>query len=249
VMQAAENISQVTSFPGLALSTSLECAAVACLAACCHSGGCSDQPGQLDEIVGSHCQRELEVELLNTTQHWPRQSADGLAPPEWLLNPLALLLADLVPTMADSATIDGGEAIGRVLRYVRCNIEVPHVGHEVSRIKALVGTHGDALGARRIAHDHVFRGFALDHTRHLSQFRLDDEAVAVLRHDVARISELCLLTLALLGEFGLGVRGGAVRLIAALLAVKSSRAARTWLTMQRISRSGWLSGTLCSRST
>src|SRR5262249_36019350 len=37
----------------------------------------------------SHCQRELEVELLNTTQHWPRQSADGLAPPEWLLNPLA----------------------------------------------------------------------------------------------------------------------------------------------------------------
>src|SRR5262245_43743479 len=63
------------------LTRCLECAAVACLAACCHSGGCSDQPGQLDEIVGSHCQRELEVELLNTTQHWPRQSADGLAPP------------------------------------------------------------------------------------------------------------------------------------------------------------------------
>src|SRR5262249_28098671 len=90
-------------------------------------------------------------------------------------------------------------------------------------IEALVGPHGDALGARRIAHDHVFRGFALDHTRHLTQFRLDDEAVAVLRHDVARISELCLLTLALLGEFGLGVRGRAVRLIAALLAVKMAR--------------------------
>src|SRR4029453_13481331 len=29
-----------------------------------------------------------------------------------------------------------------------------------------------ALGARRIAHDHVFRGFALDRARHLSQFRL-----------------------------------------------------------------------------
>ena len=87
-------------------------------AACCHSGGYSDQAGQLGEIVGSHCHRELEVELLNTTQHWPRQSADGLAPPEWLLNPLALLLADLVSTVADSATIDGGEAIGRVLRYV-----------------------------------------------------------------------------------------------------------------------------------
>src|SRR5262249_51010896 len=150
----------------------------------------------------------------------------------------ALLLADLVPTMADSATIDGGEAIGRVLRHVRCNIEVAHVGDEVSRIEALVGTHGDALGARRIAHDHVFRGFALAHTRHLTQFRLDAEAVAVLRHDVARISELCLLTLALLGEFGLGVRGRAVRLIAALLAVKMALAVapRRWRVTRTVLR-------------
>src|SRR5262249_6466381 len=95
-----------------------------------------------------------------------------------------------------------------------------------------------ALGARRIAHDHVFRGFALDHTRHLTQFRLDDEAVAVLRHDVARISELCLLTLALLGEFGLGVRGRAVRLIAALLAVKMALAVapRRWRVTRTVLR-------------
>jgi hypothetical protein len=39
--------------------------------------------------------------------------------------------------------------------------------------------HSDALGARRIADDHVFRGFALDVPYNLSQFRLDDEAVAV----------------------------------------------------------------------
>src|SRR5262249_37322634 len=109
------------------------------------------------------CRDRSSISRPHLSSHRPRslrsirsQSADGLAPPEWLLNPLALLLADLVPTMADSATIDGGEAIGRVLRHVRCNIEVPHVGHEVSRIEALVGPHGDALGARRIAHDHVF---------------------------------------------------------------------------------------------
>jgi hypothetical protein len=111
------------SYPGLALSIAWSAPPLPVWAACCHSGGCSDQPGQLDEIVGSHCQRELEVELLNTTQHWPRQSADGLAPPEWLLNPLALLLADLVPTMADSATIDGGEAIGG-LPSLGCRSEV-----------------------------------------------------------------------------------------------------------------------------
>ena len=37
--------------------------------------------GNLMKIVGSHCQRELEVQLLHATQHWPRQSANGLAPP------------------------------------------------------------------------------------------------------------------------------------------------------------------------
>src|SRR5262245_7734241 len=200
------------------------------LAACCHSSGYSDQLGQLDEIVGSHCQRKLEVQLLHATQHWPRQSADGLAPPEWLLDPFALLLADLVSAVADSATVDGRASIGRVLRHVRCSVEVPHVGYKVSRIEALVGTHGDALGARRIAHDHVFRGFALDRARHLSQFRLDDEAVAVLGHDIARIGELCLLTFALLGEFGLRIRDRAVCLIAALLAVKMTLtvAPRRW---------------------
>src|SRR5262249_10881362 len=62
--------------------------------------------------------------------------------------------------------------------------------------------------------------------------------VAVLRHDVARISELCLLALALLGEFGLGVRGRAVRLIAALLAVKMALAVapRRWRVTRTVLR-------------
>src|SRR3954453_16797715 len=114
------------------------------------------------------------------------------------------------PSMAESRL---------VVFCATCGVTL-HVGYKVSRIEALVGAHGDALGARRIAHDHVFRGFALDRARHLSQFRLDDEAVAVLGHDIARIGKLCLLTFALLGEFGLRIRDRAVCLIAALLAVK-----------------------------
>src|SRR5262249_6466379 len=148
--------------------------------------------------------------------------------PEWLLNPLALLLADLVPTMADSATIDGGEAIGRVLRHVRCNIEVAHVGHEVSRIEALVGSHGawrPANSARSCLSRFRARPYpTLDAVPPRRRSRCGSPS------DVARISELCLLTLALLGEFGLGVRGRAVRLIAALLAVKMALAVapRRW---------------------
>src|SRR6476659_8850769 len=70
-------------------------------------------------------------------QHRPSQAADGLAPAEGLLNPFALLLADLVPGMAGRAAIDGREPIGRVLSHVRCNAQVDH---EVGRVEALVGT-------------------------------------------------------------------------------------------------------------
>src|SRR5262249_51455769 len=86
------------------------------------SGRHCDQPLQLDEIVGCHRQRELEVELFDATQHRPSQSADSLAPTERLLDPLALLLTDLVSAMAGGATVDSGAAIGRVLSHVRRHV-------------------------------------------------------------------------------------------------------------------------------
>ena len=87
---------------------------------------------------------------------------------------------------------------------VCCHVEVPHVSHEIGRIEAFVGAHREALGARRITHDHVLRGLALGHAGRLSQFCFDDEAIAVLGHDVARISELCLLALAFFGKLASG---------------------------------------------
>src|SRR4029453_7270897 len=149
----------------------------------CHS----DEFGQFDEIVGDHRQGKFEIELLEATQHRPRQSPDGLAPAEWLLDLLALALADVIARMAGGAAVDGGAAMALVLRDVRGHLQGAHVGHEVSRIEAFVGTDRDALGARRIAHDHGLRRGALDRTRHLPQVRLHYEAVAVFGHDVANI--------------------------------------------------------------
>src|SRR5262245_49819298 len=122
--------------------------------------------------------------------------------------------------MAGRALVDGRAAVGRVLSHMWCYVEVTHDGHEVSCIKSLVRPHCDALGARRITHNHVLRGRALDHAGHLSEFGLDHEAVAVLRHDVARIGELGLFAFTLPGKLGFGVRAGGVRLIAARLAMK-----------------------------
>src|SRR5215467_4224072 len=112
--------------------------------------------------------------------------------------------------------------LGNALKFtqrgsVRVHASTAPLGNGRTQIHLAVSDTGIGLNAGQLAR----------------LFRLDDEAVAVLRHDVARISELCLLTLALLGEFSLGVRGRTVRLIAALLAVKMALAVaprRWWVT-------------------
>ena len=125
--------------------------------------------------------------------------------------------------------VDSRETIGRVLSHVWCHVEVPHVSHEIGRIEAFVGAHREALGARRITHDHVIRGLALG-MRKSGAFCSNDELPLVLGHDVARISELCLLALAFFGKLSLGVHSGGMRLVAALFAVKIALAvaSRGW---------------------
>jgi hypothetical protein len=78
----------------------------------------------------------------------------------------------------------------------------------------------------------------------LPQLRLNDEAVAVLGHDVADIGKLRLLAFALLVQLGLGLGRGGMRLVAALLAVEIApavaarrrRVARTVLRHEALHR-------------
>src|SRR5207245_1510610 len=85
----------------------------------CHSGGYCAQPGQLDEIIGSHCQRERAVELFNATQPSPRHSPDGLAARDCRSTPLELTPACLpLPFLASVAS---GSVVELCVSLLRCS--------------------------------------------------------------------------------------------------------------------------------
>ena len=89
------------------------------------SSSCSDQSWQLDEIVSGHRPDELEVELFDATQHGPRRPADGLAPPERLLDALALLF-DTADFVAHMRTFNVTPHIAQNTSGRRSAIDEPH---------------------------------------------------------------------------------------------------------------------------
>jgi hypothetical protein len=70
-----------------------------------------DELWQADQIVARHRQGELEAEFLDPPEHGPRKPADRLAPAEWLLDALSLLLAHGIAGMSCGARVDGGAAL------------------------------------------------------------------------------------------------------------------------------------------
>src|SRR6202795_3761112 len=123
----------------------------------CGSCGGLEELWQSDQIVTRLRQGELEAEFSDSPEHGPRKPADRLAPAEWLLDALSLLLAHGIAGMSRGARVDGGAPSADVLGDVRRHVEGAHVGDERSRIVTLVGAQSDAAGAGRMAHDHLFR--------------------------------------------------------------------------------------------
>ena len=68
---------------------------------------CSEQFWQPGEIVAGHREGELRTDALGAAEHGPGERADGLAPAEDLLDPLADALAYRIALMSGRATIDG----------------------------------------------------------------------------------------------------------------------------------------------
>src|SRR5215469_18039875 len=112
----------------------------------------AEQLGQSNQVVGGHCQRELEPHTRNTTEHGPGETPNGLSPAERLFNPLTLLLADLIAWMPRGTRIDRRASVGRVLRDVRRHVEIAQIVDELAGIVRLVSAERDALLSRRIAH-------------------------------------------------------------------------------------------------
>ena len=93
--------------------------------------------------------------------------------------------------MTGGSRIDCRAAPPVVLGHMRHAPLFPATGHEVGGIIVLVGSDGSSPAG--IVFDHVESSLTLGRAVGLSQSRIDDQAVVVLHHDVAHMTELGLL--------------------------------------------------------
>src|SRR5580700_11476154 len=144
-----------------------------------------------DHIIGGCGEYEEPFHQVAPAMAGLAQAPGGLDPAERLLDPLALDCADPIAGVAGGARIDRRAAVGVVLRDMRRAAAFTAAGDKVGSVIVLVTAHGAAGSG--IVLDHVERGGALGRAVGLGQPRIDDEAVAVLHHQVAHVAELGLL--------------------------------------------------------
>ncbi len=184
-------------------------------------GGVGEDPGQANEIVGSHREREHEAHARRATPHRAGEAADRLAPAERLFDQFAFLLTDGVAGVPRCAGVNRGCSALVVLRDVRRDTHCAQIGDEVGGVVAFVGADRDAtLRSRIMSLDHELGGLPLGFAGRLRHLGLDDEPVPVLGHRVSDVAELRLFAFALFVEPRLQIGDGRMRCIAALLAME-----------------------------
>src|SRR4051812_27336757 len=156
------------------------------------------------------------------------QSGDRLGPGEAFLDPLANDLANSIARMPRGAAIDGGGAVGRVLRHMRSNVQFPQIGDEVLCVVTFVGAQGQASGSWRAPDDHLDGRFPLRRSGGGCERRTDDEPMPVLNQSMSHVAELGSLAAAFAIKPGIWVRGRGMRLVTALLVVEIPLAVAPW---------------------
>src|SRR4030081_1154814 len=144
------------------------------------------------------------------------------------LDPLANDLADSIARMPRRAAIDGGGAVGRVLRHMGGNVESPQIGDEVLCVVTFVGAQGQASGSRRAPDDHLDGRFPLRRSGGGCERRTDDAPIPVLHQSMSHVAELGSLAAAFAIKPGIRVRGRGMRLVTALLVVEMPLAVAAW---------------------
>src|SRR5206468_916501 len=189
-----------------------------------------------NEVVGSGGQHEEPFHQATATMSRLAQASDSLHPSERLFDPLALDCADAIAGVSGRACIDRRAAIGIVLRDMRRAAAFTAACDEVGGVIVLVAAHRAAgLG---VVLDHVERSRALRRAVGLGQSRIDDEPVAVLRHQMPHVTELGLLAGAFAEQPGVGIGRRRMRIIPALLAVKVALGIAPTAAAAALSRGG-----------
>ena len=207
-----------------------------------NSSRCRQDLRNANEIVGGSGQDEEPFNQCPSAMARFAQATDGLDPAEGFLDPLPLDRADAIARVAGGAGIDRRAAVRVVLRDVRRAATFAASGHEVSGIVVLIAAHR-AAGSDTVL-DHIERGLTLRRAVRLGHPGINDEPVAVLRHQMSHVTELGFLARALAEQPGIWIAGRGMRVVLALLAMEiafsiASTAAGLALARRRIAALFW----------
>src|SRR6516165_1588593 len=181
------------------------------------SCGCQNR-GDANEVVGSGRENEEPFNQAATAVPGLAEATNGFQPAERLLDLLSLDRADAIARVARGPRVNCRPAIGVILGHMRRAATLATSGDEVRGVIVFVGAHGASrLG---IVIDHVKGGGAFSCAVGFSEPRVDDESVAVLCHQMAHVTELCLFSGALAEQPCIRIGCREVRVIRAFLAMK-----------------------------
>ncbi len=179
-------------------------------------------PGQIpnpDQVVGTKSKGEHPAHKLSASVPCLVQAANRLHPAKHFVDSFTIPLAGRVAGVAGRSSVDCAAAPTLVLGHVWRNSPLSHLLDKLASVEAFVGTQRDHMIAFQIF-DHRHRGFTLRSTGGMGQATTDYQTVAILLFDVTLVAQLRLFPLPLAIQAGIGIGLGAMRVIAALLAVE-----------------------------
>src|SRR5271165_3087193 len=171
-----------------------------------------------DEVIGGGGQDKEPFDQAAPAMPRLAQTTNGLDPTERFLDPLSFDQADAIAGVPCRPCIDRRPATSIVLGDMRSAASLAAPGNELGRVIVLVSADGAArLG---IIFNHLKGGGALGGAIGLRQPGVDDQAVAVLGHQMAHMAELGLLAGSLAKQTRVRVGRRGMRVVPAFLAVK-----------------------------
>lgn len=185
------------------------------------------QPTHAHQVTRGKAHQRLPRQFGMSDELGLGKAAHCLDPAKGLFDALSYFEAGLVAFVSFGTPI-----YGRVLvlgRHMRDEIECAAAFDKGLAVVPLVGPHSDPLAWVGSATEHGQRRLAFSGAAGLAHFHIHDQAVAVLHQDVTHVAQPRLVTLALIEQAGVGIRGTGVGVVAALLALEVDlRVAPCW---------------------
>src|SRR6201987_2300680 len=164
------------------------------------------------------------------------QERNRFQPPEAFFDPLPPLLTQAIAKVPRRPPVDGPPAIPlQVLCDMRRSPQVATLSYKISRVEALVASHRDMLFPWDLLQHHQ-RGISFCGSIGHKHFRVHNQPIPVFHQQVAAVTQLGLLALALTCHLGLRIGLRRMRLIRAPLPAEVYRRIALWSAKTSCSR-------------